>query len=339
MTIKKKLLACSLALGLGAALHGPARAQADFNYYGVLDFSYGRFEPSGEDPVHHFNSNSMTASFAGVRGSYGLDGGWTPGVQLEAFIRFQDFKLGRKDDDPILSRNAFVFLNNPKYGNLRVGRLQTLLFDTTTRFNALGNSVVFSPAMRHLFSSGNLDGVQGDFYWNRAIGYSSPNLFEGVTLNVIYSKGEEHTNSDLTGANVVFSRGLLAIALSGQDVRIDDGINDPTRETLWQLGATYNFGVARLFGLYSQTHDRGLEVDSKLASAGFALPVGPGTLAAQFGYTTADGPAVDRKHTTASAAYLYPYSSVIEFYIVGMDDRIRRQTKGASAAVGVRVRF
>src|SRR4051812_1476135 len=106
--MSKKLLAWGLTLGLGAALHGAAQAQVDFSYYGVLDFSYGRFEPSGGDPIHRFSSNSMTASHVGVVASYGLEGGWTPGIRLESFIRFQDFKLGRRDDDPIFSRNAFV---------------------------------------------------------------------------------------------------------------------------------------------------------------------------------------------------------------------------------------
>jgi predicted porin len=335
---KKKLLACGLALGLGVSLHGTAHAQAEFLYYGTLDFSYGRFEPSGAEPVHRFNSNSLTASHVGVRGSYGLDGGWTPGIQLEAFIRFQDFKLGRNDEDPILSRNAFAFLSNPKFGTLRVGRLQTLLFDTTNRFNAMGNSVAFSPAIRHIFASGDLEGVQRDFYWNRAASYVSPNL-EGLVASVMYALGPTDQRSDLAGASLVFSRGLYAAALSAQRVHLNDGFNDPTDEQTWQLGATYNFGWARLFGLYTHTDDKGLDVRGNIYSGGAAVPLGPGTLQLQAGLTKASGTAVDRKHTSLSAAYVYAYDSVTDFYVVGMNDRVRRQTEGVSAAIGVRYRF
>jgi hypothetical protein len=128
------------------------------------------------------------------------------------------------------------------------------------------------------------------------------------------------------------------VSLAAQRVEIDDFIQ-PTRETTVQLGATYNFGWARLFGQYTMTDDAGLEVDGKIVSAGLIAPVGPGNLHVQFAHTTAKGPAVDRRHTTVSAAYLYPYDSVTDIYAVGMDDRVRGQTRGASLAAGVRWRF
>lgn len=334
---KKNLLRAALA-ALLVGITSTAHAQADLLYYGVLDFSYGRFEASGAEAVHRYNSNSLTASHVGARASYGLDGGWTPGIQLESFIRFEEFKLGRNEDDPILSRNAFVFLGNPRFGNLRVGRLQTLLFDTTNRFNAMGNSVAFSPAIRHIFASGNLEGVQNDFYWNRAVGYVTPS-FEGVTGSLMYAQGPKEDRGDLAGANIVVSRGLFAAALSAQRVHVNDGIDDPTDEQTWQLGATYNFGWARVFGLYTHTDDKGLDVRSNIYSGGAAVPLGPGTLQFQAGFTKATGLAVDRKHTSVGAAYVYAYDSVTDLYVVGMNDRIRGQTEGVSAAFGIRYRF
>lgn len=332
-TLSRLLVAFALLGTMGAA-----HAQADYSAYGALDFSYGRFEPGGQIPVHRFNSNSMTASFVGVNAKYGLDGGWTPGVTLESFIRFQDFQGGRSTRDPALSRKAFVSLASP-YGTVSVGRLQTLLFDTTTRFNAMGNSVAFSPAIRHVFASGNLDGVQGDFYWNRAVGYTSPNL-DGLTVNLMQAQGPESNRGSLSALGLVYSRGLFAAALSAQKVHVNDGFTVPTTDELaWQLGATYNFGLVRVFGLFTQTRDSGLEVRSRIGSAGVAVPLGPGTVLAQAGYSTTTGPAVDRRHTSFSAAYLYPWDSVTDIYLVGMDDRIRNQTRGLSIATGVRWRF
>lgn len=336
MTKKNTLRRIAVALGLAGAVCA-AHAQADYSLYGVADFSYGRFEPSGFEASHRFNSNSLTASFVGVNSTYGFDGGWKPGITLETFVRFQDFDTGRNDADPFLSRKAFVSLAS-NYGTLSVGRLQTLLFDTTTRFNAMGNSVAFSPAIRHIFASGNLEGVQQDFYWSHGAGYVSPN-WGGVTGSVMYALGRADEHSDLVGANIVFSRGLFATALSMQNVHFNDGINDPTDERTWQLGATYNFGWARLFGLYTHTDDKGLDVRSNIYSGGAAVPLGPGVLQLQAGLTKATGPAVDRKHTSVSAAYLYSFNSVTDFYVVGMNDRVRGQTAGMSVAVGARYRF
>ncbi|WP_165917588.1 porin [Roseateles saccharophilus] len=316
---------------------GTVQAQLDYSYQAVLDFSYGRFEPSGFYRKYRFNSNSLSASFVGATASYGLDGGWTPGATVETFLRFQDFKTGRKDSDPLLSRNAFVFLNSP-YGRLRVGRLQTLLFDATARFNALGNSIAFSPALRQAFGNGNLIGVQGDFYWDSAVGYTSPN-FDGTTFNLISSRGERSNHGDLNSANVVVSHGLLAAALTAQHVHINNGYDDPTDETAWQLGLNYNLGPAQLFATWLRTHDPGLGVNSWAASAGLSWIVGPGSVVLQMGQAHATGVAIDRKQTSVAAGYIYAYDSQIDLYVLTLNDRVSRQTSGVSWAVGVRGRF
>ena len=337
MSTKKILKAASVGAALALAASG-AWAQFDYTLYGVADLSYGRFENSGFVRIHRFNSNSLTATFAGVTASYGFENGWTPGITLESFFRFQDMKFGRNEDDPPFSRNAFVSLTHRDYGTLRAGRLQTLLFNTTARFNAFGNSVGFSPAVRHIFNVGNLLGVQGDFYWNQAVGYTTPN-FDGITGSVIAARGKQDNPGDLIAGNLIVAKGVLAGSLSVQRVDIDDGINDPTLEDTWQLGASYNLGVATLVGQYTHTRDRGLAAKSDIFSVGASVPLGPGTVHAQIATSKADGPAVARKQTTTSAAYVYPYDSVIDLYVIGMDDRVRGQTRGVSAAVGVRYRF
>lgn len=316
---------------------GPARAQFDYAAYGTLDLSYGRFENSGFERRHRFNSNSLSASFVGVSAKYGLDGGWTPGINLETFLRFQDLDYGRSDSDAFFSRNAFVSLQS-NYGLARIGRLQTYLFETTSRFNAFGNSTGFSPALRQIFLSGGLEGVQGDFYWDRAASYSTPRI-EGLQGNFMYSLGTTRARGDYAGTSVVFSRGLFAASLAAQRVHVDDGIDDETDETTVQLGTTYNFGWARVFGQYTHIRDRGLDVRSKLATAGVSVPLGQGNVLAQIGHARASGPAVRRRHTTTSIGYVWNYDSVTDFYLLGMDDRVRNQTRGVSVATGVRYGF
>jgi predicted porin len=323
------------ALLLMAAM--AVQAQTDYSVYGVADFSYGRFEPSGTLREYRFNSNSMTASFVGVNLKHGFEDGWTPGITLETFIRFQDLETGRRDSDPLLSRKAFASLAS-NYGTLNIGRLQTFLFEATTRFNAFGNSVAFSPAIRHVFASGNLEGVQGDFYWDRALSYTSPNL-EGLTANAMVGRGPSEQRGTYAGTSLILSRGLFAAAFAAQWVKVDDGLNDPTREATVQLGATYNFGLVRLFGQYTQTIDQGLDVRGRVASAGLEVPLGPGAVLAQAAYTLVEGPAVDRKHTSGSLGYVYRFDSVTDVYLFGMDDRVRGQTKGISGALGARLRF
>jgi predicted porin len=336
MTTKK--LRPLLLAGALLASAGAAQAQADYLLYGVVDLSYGRFEPSGQIPDNRVNSNSLTASFAGLNLKYGFDGGWTLGTTLETFVRFQDGRLGRRNDDPILSRNAFVSVANTDYGLVRVGRLQSYLFDATIRFNALGNAIAFGPSARHIFLSGNLEGVQGDFYWDRAVSYSTPTM-EGVTLNLMHSRPDKDVSGGLTGGSLVVARGLLAVSLAAQQVKLDDGFSDPTKETTLQLGALYNFGLVRVFGQFTATRDQGLDVRSRIFSAGANLALGPGNVLFQMASTKATGPAVDRKHTSISGGYQWGYDSVTDVYLLAMDDRVNGQTRGLSAAVGVRYKF
>lgn len=333
----KKTAQRAAALALLGLAAGAAQAQLDYSAYGVLDLSYGRFEPSGQVRSHRWNSNSLTASFVGVNAKYGFEGGWTPGITLETFLRFQDRDTGRNDRDPLLSRNAFVSLDSP-YGRLRAGRLQTFLFDATVRLNALGNSVAFSPAVRHLFAAGNLLGVQGDFYWDRAVSYQTP-VVEGLSLGLMHARPEQDFTGGQTGGTLIVARGLFAAGLSAQQVKADNGIDDPTNETTAQLGLTYNFGWARVFGQFSATRDRGLDVESRIASAGVTVPLGPGNVLLQAAQSTAEGPAVDRKQTTVSGGYAYAFDSVTDFYVLAMDDRVRGQTRGLSGAIGARYRF
>ena len=55
---------------VGSLLVLPAHAQFDYSLYGVADLSYGRFENSGFVRTHRFNSNSLSATFAGLNASY-----------------------------------------------------------------------------------------------------------------------------------------------------------------------------------------------------------------------------------------------------------------------------
>jgi predicted porin len=335
-----RLIVWLLLTGLLTLFSGKVQAQLDYSLYGTVDLSYGRFEPSGSLPDRRFNSNSLSASFVGVSVKKGLDDGWTPGLTLETFLRFQDGKTGRRDSDPKLSRNAFISLNSD-YGLLRLGRLQTFLFDATNRFNAFGNSPSFSPPLRHAFLAGNLDGVQGDFYWDSAASYQSPNL-DGLNFSVMGARGRGAQRGSYAGSTMVYASGLFAMSLSAQRVKIDDGINHATNENAWQIGSSYNFGLLRAFAQYTGTQDRGLEVRSNTLSAGVAVPLdlwGSGSLLAQVASTSTRGPAVERKHSSTSLGYVYSYDSLTDFYVLGMDDRVRAQTRGLSLAVGGRYKF
>jgi predicted porin len=125
----------------------------------------------------------------------------------------------------------------------------------------------------------------------------------------MYAQGSGDDRGDYFGGSIVYSRGLLALSLVAQNVHFNNGIDDEVDETTVQVGAAYNFGVARLFGQYTHVKDNGNDTKSKMGTVGVSVPLGPGTVMAQIARSTAKGPAVDRKHTTTSLGYVYNYEA------------------------------
>ena len=328
-------------LGLAALLFllsFAARAQLDYSAFGTLDLSYGRFEDSGDDPRHRWNSNSLSASFVGAKASYGFENGWTAGINLETFLRFEDLDYGRNNQDPFLSRNNFLSLQHNDFGLLRIGRMQTNLFETSTRFNAFGNSTGFSPALKQIFLSGNLESIDGDFYWDRVVSYTTPQI-ENVQGNLMYAQGTRRQPRRLhRQLGGVFARRVRAFVRGAERARQQ---RHRRRGRRADAAARRRLQLRHrpLFGQYTHIDDKGNDIKSKLATVGVSVPLGPGTVLAQIARSTSKGPAVDRKHTTTSLGYVYNYEGIADFYVIGMDDRVSNQTRGVSYAAGVRYQF
>lgn len=325
-----------LVVGLGTP--PPVQAQLTLNLYGLLDASVGRFQASGGLVDNAVRSGQMATSRFGISGRELLDEGWSVGFTLESFLRLNTGQQGRNDLDPFWSREASVSIANPRYGTLKVGRFSTPLFEATGRFNAFGPSPGFSPALRHTFLSGPLGGVQGDLYWDRAIGWTSPN-WEGLTVKVVHAGEDRIGRHANTGLSLVYARGLATVALNLQRTRHDERQPLGTDERVWQLAAVYNAGLGKLLAQYTRTDDRSFDVKSRIVSVGALVPLGAGNVMLQFAQTIAEGPAIDRKHQAVSLGYDYDLSKQTDVYAVLMRDQVRRQATGLTLATGVRTRF
>ncbi|MFM2054330.1 MAG: hypothetical protein RL456_2367 [Pseudomonadota bacterium] len=326
-----------------AALAGPlalpaARAQFTMNLYGILDASVGRFQASGGLVEHAVRSGQMATSRFGLAGRELLDDGWSVGFTLESFFRLNTGEQGRNDRDPFWSREASLSVGQAGLGTLKVGRFGTPLFEATGRFNAFGPSPGFSPALRHTFLSGPLGGAQGDLYWDRAIGWTSPN-WDGLTVRAMRASSGALGREPNTGLSLVYARGLVTVGLNLQRTRHDERQPQGTDERVWQLAGTYNAGFGKAFAQYTRTRDPGFDVRSRIWSVGAAVPLGPGQVLVQFAQTDAEGLAVDRRHQTVSLGYDMELSRQTDLYVVAMRDQVRRQATGMTLAAGLRVRY
>jgi predicted porin len=324
----------ALVAGLCAGGNALAQQQAPVQIYGVLDIGVGRYQASGAATETGMRSGQMAASRIGFTSKEDLGDGMFVGFTLESFLRLDTGASGRNDTDPFWSREATVQVGS-KAGTLRIGRMVSPLFESTSRFNAFGPSPGFSPAMRHTFTSGVLESAQGDLYWDSSIAYISPNL-GGFTFKLVRSYEPDAAERGNSGVSVTYSQGLVAVALTAESVRIDPRQPAGTADSVWQLAGSYNAGWARLFAIYGQTQDGGFDVASKLMTVGAIVRWGDGNVLAQFAQTNAQGDAIDRKHQTVSLGYDYELSKRQDIYVVVMRDQIRRQPTLAS---GIRYLF
>ena len=76
---------------------------------------------------------------------------------LNGFFRTDSGSMGRFNGDSMFSRNAYVGLQNDRYGALKLGRNTTPYFVSTILFNPLVDSYVFSPMIFHTYFGANND--------------------------------------------------------------------------------------------------------------------------------------------------------------------------------------
>ena len=315
------------ALALAAAT--TASAQSSVQLYGLIDVSAGQFETAGGTRTKAVANGNMTTSHIGFKGSEDLGGGLSARFQIESFLRADTGEAGRFGADTFWARNAFVGLAG-SYGGLYLGRVTTTLFVSTLLFNPFGDSFGFSPSIRHYFGGG-VGVTTGDTGWSDAISYASPK-FAGLSFTGQVAAGEGNGGRNV-GGNLLYSGGAFAASAAYQQVEKGRSVADTTT---WQLGAAYDFGVAKLFGQYGRVANDTSGVDHTLTELGTSVPVGDGKLLLAWGRQASD---TDITRTTTSLGYDHNLSKRTDLYAVYMNDKRTGVDSGNTLAVGMRHRF
>jgi predicted porin len=253
------------ALALAAALlASPSRA--DQTLYGTLDLNLSSFKPSTpEDKLPRalptsggkthrrqvVDTDGMSQSFLGFAGQEKINDELTTRFVLEAPFRAD---TGSVDPMAFWSRNAYVGLDT-SYGRTRVGRIQTVYFDTLTAFNPFGESSL-SPAL--LMMRGNphtlyalqvqmaLAGVsEADIAtasstitgrsWSNSFAYQSPDL-DGLSAAVQLNRRNHAVAVRVDGDE-------LQVGLTYQSIKTGLPYSLQAVNSRWLFGASYDFGM------------------------------------------------------------------------------------------------
>ena len=336
------------AAALLAALAGAAQAQ-NVQLQGTIDVAAGRFQPAGAARTWRADSGGMSPSFLALRGDDDLGGGLRARFALEHDLRLDTGQAGRFADDAFWSREASVGLSGA-FGTTLLGRNPTPLYRAAVRFNAFGDSPLFSPTLRQLFAP-TLSPFLGDTRWNNSMSFVSPD-FDGIAYAVAANLGEAvpGARSKNLGAALLYERGPLAATAAWQKVRNGLGISEPSpafaapagfhHQEVWHLGVAYAVDVARLFGQYSHVRTEAQPgTTTKAWSVSAAVPLGAGRVLAQYGNAIASLAGAEPRHRMIALGYDHLLSARTDLYAVFVNDRVSGRATGRTFAGGMRMRF
>ena len=323
-TIPAWLTATLLSLGTL-----PAMAQTGLRIEGLLDLGLNASRTPGASTTERSLSSGLLGnSHLALSGAEDLGGGLGLRFRLATDLRADTGAAARSESDALWSRSAALGLRHTRYGSLDLGRLPTALWLSTQRFNALGESLAYSPSARHWFTT-----VTGDTDWNQALHYQSPSL-GGWRLGL--AAATRTGNGGNWSAQADYAGGPFSAALVLQQVKKDTSSASVADSRAVQLGAAWDFGRAQAFAQWGQVQNLTTTLDHSIGGLGLRVPLASGHLVAQW---SRYAPELGLERDTAAAGYVHTLSRRTQLYGLVLSDRVQGLSGGGGLAVGLRHSF
>jgi len=324
---------------LAGAFAVESRAESELSLYGTIDTGMAWTSVSGKSSQSGMFSGGQTDSLMGLRGREAFGGGSYALFTLEGGI---DTTNGRSEDsDRLLNYQSWVGLGHRSLGELRLGHQYTVgkLFVSEVEVGGWKD-----------FGMGALMRGTDNYRVSNQISWHSPQ-WHGARLGASYSfdasdSGTKRSRTWLYSLAARYEAGpwLLAasfeqlgpVALAGYRTR---------RPEVWQLGASYDLGIARIAAGWSRQRNgftgrngadgpaaleaRGLQglgpiefIDGgrmDVMYVGTAIPVGPGEVQLQWSqgrpnWVWQDSAKRARSTQVMSAGYVHTLSPRTSLY-------------------------
>lgn len=298
--MKKSLVALA-----ALAVVGVASAQSSVTLYGVLDVGFGKVkggkfglmngEGYGLPATGNVNGTTKdgfnSTSVIGFRGSEDLGGG------LKANFNLQSGGINLSDGSTPLafSREAWVGLSGG-FGDVQLGRSSSVAAKTMGQFDVNGTS--YSSALDRA-------GVSAVTWYGTSrrsdqIQYASPNM-GGFTARVGLTMKGDSTNNGIGVAGTAKDRFTVGLGFANGPLSVAgvaETASTSALRTAYAVGASYDFGVAKVSATYNRresngtvgvssiTNSTGAGFGGKGASIGVVAPIGAFYVGAQYARNT-----------------------------------------------------
>ncbi len=309
------------AAALALIFCGPAAAQSNVAFYGVLDMGISQDRGGVAGTSTRLTSGMATQSRWGWRGSEDLGGGMAAFFVLEGGIHADNGSSTQ--NNTLFGRNSAVGLRGG-FGAVSLGLQDTPLFTTL-------NTVV-DPFRNGIARSNNLMAATA-FRANNSILYRS-NAVKGFSADAMLVAGEvagDNAAGRAMGGSVGYSQGPLTVRLAHHHRNNDTASvvrTESARNTL--LGANYDFGAAKAY--FGFGVDKGLNssalnnaaatfggraptasTDSNSLLLGLSVPLGASTVVGSY-VRKNDKTALNQDARQFALAYMYALSKRTDVY-------------------------
>lgn len=336
--MKKSLIALAVLAASGAAM-----AQSSVTLFGIVDTGVSYVDnASGNDAKYGVHTSGNATSRLGLRGTEDLGGGLKAGFWLEGEIFGDDGNASGFN----FKRESTVRLSG-NFGEVRLGRETTPTFRAGLKYDLFGaTGIGQNMGFRNWSAVGGGFGADvNTIRANNMVSYSSPN-FNGFTGNISYAFDEKADAVAATpttpaipgtkagryaGGNIGYDNGPLSVTAAYGNLKGAAGDRDEM-----SIGASYNFGVAKVVGNVQQIKykpDAGSSAKFRNYLLGVSAPVGGvGEVKAQYAFYDQQG---DAKAHQLSLGYVHNLSKRTALY--GTVAYLKNQdgSKMALAAKGV----
>ena len=308
--MKKSLL----ALAALTAFAGVASAQSSVTLFGIVDLAARNVKNGNAGSLKTLSTNGQASSRLGFRGIEDLGGGMRAGFWLEGDIS-ADVGGGQKTaatangstaNGQDWQRRATISLMGG-FGEVRMGRDYTPTFNSFATFDPFGYVGVASASnMRGGLFATATSGTA--VRASNTISYFLPAM-GGLygQLEVAAGEGVGPPANKYIGGRLGYAAGPINVSGAwGKTEKVGPMVDD---QTTMNVGASFNAGFATLQGVFEKSEYSTFE--QKLMSVSAIVPMGAGTLKAQ--YTSSTGSA-NYRAKQLGLGYVYALSKRTSIY-------------------------
>lgn len=318
--MKKSLLAAAL---LGA-FSSMAFAGSSVQLYGQIDAGVTHFTNS-PGSVTSLSSGVQGASLIGVKGSEDLGGGLS--VLFDAESGFcaagqSGANSPACEGGGFMQRQAFVGLQNDAWGTLLMGRQYSVAYLNEKSVDPFDFGTTGSYQTTSLLEKG-LNGLTDLRRMDQTLTYMTPDVsgFSGVgqySFNVGQGALQATPVTHQAHAYTLSAAYATGPLRAGVDLMHVDNIQNfggalNGSSKLDEVFGSYDFGVAKLSGLYSRLSNTGVAGHDSTLMVGATAPMGPGTVMASYTNVKFAGTA-NAKSNKYSLGYTYALSKQTDVY-------------------------